>query len=366
MKPIYVTQSFLPPLEEVTELLQGVWDRCYLTNNGPLLLELEKRVAERNYGAETIAVLNGTIAIELALEALGIDGEVVTTPFTFAASSTAIRKVGAKPVFVDIDPKTWNIDPEAVERAITPETQAILAVHVFSRPCDVERLQEIAEKHNVKLIYDGAHANFVQCGGKSIFAWGDVSTTSFHATKLFHTVEGGACFSPREDVCKKLRSLRFFGCDESKNPVDVGTNAKMTEVSAAVGLANLNHLDEVLEKRRAMFETYLADLEGLGLQFQDYDPAEYNYSYFPVVFHSEEELTRVVNALEAEQIFPRRYFWPLLSDMPVFQSDKVAGTLDVAKSISSRILCLPFYPSLSDEDRARICAITRDVVGGKL
>lgn len=361
MKPIYVTQSFLPPLEDVTELLKGVWDRVYLTNNGPLLLELERRVTERNFGAETICVLNGTIAIELALQALEITGEVITTPFTFAATSTAIRKVGAKPVFVDIDPKTWNIDPDAVEAAITPETQAILAVHVFSRPCEVERLQQIADKHGLKLIYDGAHANFAKRGGKSIFDYGDCSTTSFHATKLFHTVEGGACFSPRPEIRERLRQLRFFGCDASKNPaIDGGTNAKMTEVSAAVGLANLNYLDDVLKTRRDMYFRYLDDLQGLGLVFQEFDPEEYNYSYFPVLFRDEQELLRVNEALNAEQIFPRRYFWPLLNDMPVFKDDRVCGSVDVAKNVSSRVLCLPFYPSLSEEDRRRIVGIVKN------
>lgn len=363
-KPILVTQSFLPPLEEVTKLLKGVWDRVYLTNNGPLLLELERKLTERNYGAETIACLNGTIAIELALQALGVSGgEVITTPFTFPATSTSIVKSGARPVFVDVDPATWNIDPNEVEKAITAETKAILGVHVFSRPCDVVRLEEIARRHNVKLIFDAAHANFVQASGRSIFAWGDASTTSFHATKLFHTVEGGACFSPNASTREKLRQLRFFGYDSEKNLTDVGTNAKMTEVSAAVGLANLKYLDEVLATRRRLYELYLAELSNESdLAFQQYDSNEYNYSYFPVVFKDESQLSRVETALKENEIFPRRYFWPLLNDMPAFETAAKVGDLRVARSVSDRILCLPLYPKLSEENVETISRIVRAVL----
>jgi len=365
MKPILVTQSFLPPLEEVTEYLRGVWDRVHLTNNGPLLLELEKRLTERNYGAETIAVLNGTIAIELALQALDVQGEVITTPFTFPATSTAIRRVGARPVFVDVDPKTWNIDPAEVERAITPETSAILAVHVFSRPCDVERLQEIATKHNLKTIYDAAHANFVRANGRSIFDYGDASTTSFHATKLFHTVEGGACFSPNETTRARLRQLRFFGYDAEKNLTDVGTNAKTTEVSAAVGLANLKYLDDVLARRRELSELYFRELGDVDdLTFQEFDPAEYNYSYMPVLFKDEPQLLRVLAALNEAQIYPRRYFWPLLTETPAFAGARVVGGLSVAKDVASRVLCLPLYPTLAIEDLTRICAMIKQAIRG--
>ncbi len=356
--PIQVTQPFMPPLSDVVSLLEGVWKRVYLTNNGPLLLELERRLAEKNNVHEIVSVLNGTIAIELALQALNIQGEVITTPFTFPATSTAIRLTGGRPVFVDIDPKTWNIDPNAIEAAITPETQAILAVHVFSCPCELKRLQEIAGKYRLKLIYDAAHANFVQAQGRSIFDWGDCSTTSFHATKLFHTVEGGACFSPNAEIRKKIRQLRFFGYDAKKELREFGTNAKMTEVSAAVGLANLKYLDIILEKRRSLYELYLQELSDRSdLTFQDFDPNEYNYSYFPVLFKDEAQLLKVDAVLNAEQIYPRRYFWPLLSDMPAFADAKIVGDLSVAKSVSSRILCLPLYPDLEKDSVGAIVNI---------
>ena len=362
-KPVNVTQSFLPPLEEVTELLKGIWERVYLTNNGPLLLELEQKIAQRNRVAETIAVLNGTIAIELALQAFDIHGEVITTPFTFPATSTAIRRVGAKPVFVDIDPQTWNIDPEQVGHAITSQTEAILAVHVFSCPCDVVRLQEIADKHGLKLIYDAAHANFVQASGRSIFDWGDCSTTSFHATKLFHTVEGGACFSTNEETRKKLRQLRFFGYDVDKNLTDIGTNAKMTEVSAAIGLINLRYLDIILEKRKYFHELYLKQLLAQKtLTFQKINPDEYNYSYFPILFSDEERLLEAVRILNDQQIFPRRYFWPLLSEIPAFRNAGVVGDLSVAKSVASRILCLPLYPDMQETTVIKITEILTDAI----
>ncbi|MDO4585853.1 MAG: DegT/DnrJ/EryC1/StrS family aminotransferase [Planctomycetia bacterium] len=361
-RPIQVTQSFMPPLSDVVSFLEGVWERVYLTNNGPLLLELEKRLAEKNNVHEIVSVLNGTIAIELALQALGVQGEVITTPFTFPATSTAICRTGGRPVFVDIDSRTWNIDPVAVEAAITPETQAILAVHVFSRPCDVVRLQEIADKYRLKLIYDAAHANFIQTNGRSIFDWGDCSTTSFHATKLYHTVEGGACFSPNPDTTAKIRQLRFFGYDADKNLTDIGTNAKMTEVSAAVGLANLKYLDIILAKRRALYELYREQLSGCpDLTFQQFDPEEYNYSYFPVLFKDEEQLLNVNAALNAEQIYPRRYFWPLLSDMPAFANAKILGDLHIAKNVSSRILCLPLYPDLGEEDCQKISDLVQAI-----
>ena len=361
-KPINVTRSFMPPLGDVVSLLEGVWERAYLTNNGPLLLDLEKRLAQKNNVDRIVSVLNGTVAIELALEACGVHGgEVITTPFTFPATSTAIVRTGNIPVFVDIDPKIWNIDPEEVEKAVTPKTKAILPVHVFSCPCEVERLRGIADRHNLKLIYDGAHANFVKRGGRSIFEYGDCSTVSFHATKLYHTVEGGACFSSNDLIFERLRQLRFFGYDSQKRLSLVGTNAKMTEISAAVGLANLKYLDQVLAERKSLYEHYLEHLaECDGLEFQTFNPSEYNYSYFPVLFKNEEQLLRVNSALNVKQIFPRRYFWPLLSDMPAFKDVKVAGDLNVARNVSSRILCLPLYPGLSKETVDEICSIAKE------
>lgn len=368
-RPIQVTQSFMPPLSEVVELLEGVWDRVYLTNNGPLLQELEKKLAAKNNVREIVTVSNGTIAIELALTALDIHGEVITTPFSFPATSTAIARTGNQPVFVDIDPSTWNIDCDAVDAAITSNTQAILPVHVFGRPCDVKRLQDIATRHRIKLIYDAAHANFVHVCGESIFNWGDCSSTSFHATKLFHTIEGGACFSPDPEVLTKIRQFRFFGYEIHNKQLyltDIGTNAKMTEVSAAVGLANLKYIDQVLLKRRQLYELYLENLSDCSdLTFQQFNPKEYNYSYFPVLFRDEEQLLNVKAALNAEQIYPRRYFWPLLSDMPAFKDAKIVGDLSVAKNIASRILCLPLFPDLTLDAVEQIAGLLHKICGAK-
>ena len=357
-QPVYVTRSFMPPLSEVTSLLEGVWERAYLTNNGPLLLELERRVSEYLGVPQTVTVLNGTLALELALEALDVRGEVITTPFTFVATSTAIRRTGSEPVFVDIDPNTWNIDPSAVEAAITPRTVAILAVHVFGCPCDLERLAAIATKHGIRLIYDAAHAFGVRVGERSIFSFGDISTTSFHATKLFHTVEGGACFSEDEAVRNRLRQLRFFGTNGEGSQTAIGTNAKMTEVSAAVGLANLTHMPEILRKRRERYERYTSILSSVPeITFQKYDASAYNYSYFAILLRDEERLKTVVERMREHQIFPRRYFWPLVCDMPIFSESRRVGALPVSRNVSSRVLSLPFWPDLPDTVMDEVCEL---------
>ena len=361
-EPVLVTKSTMPPLQEVVKLLEGVWERAYLTNNGPLLQQFERLIAARNGVADAVAVANGTLAIELLLEAFDIKGEVITTPFTFPATATAICRAGAEPVFVDIDPETWNIDPQAVERAITPNTTAILGVHVFGRPCDVRRLERIAKTNHLRLIYDAAHANFVRTQGKSIFEWGDASSVSFHATKLFHTSEGGACFSPDPEIRAKIRRLRNFGYGANARLTEVGTNAKMMEFAAAVGIVNLRRVDSVIESRRRLYRLYKERLAGIdSLAFQKIDGDETNFGYFPVVFPSEEILLRVIQELNQKNIFPRRYFWPLLSDMTPF-AEASSSSLAVAKTVSSRIVCLPFYPDMGEDVVGEICDTIRQFV----
>ncbi len=362
-KNIYVTQPALAPISELTPYLEQIWASGVMTHNGPLLQRLEKEIATFHGVQDSVCVANGTLALDLMVETLVESGEVITTPFTFPATSTALVWRGCKPVFVDVDPRTWNIDPEQVEKAITPNTKAIIAVHVFSRPCDVARLEDVAKRHNLKLLFDGAHAFGVKTSGKSIVEYGDATMISYHATKFFNTVEGGGVFSNDPNVLAKIRQLRFFGYDAEKNLTDVGTNAKTTEISAAVGLANLKYLDEVLAKRRELSESYFRELGGVDdLTFQEFDPAEYNYSYMPVLFKDESQLLRVLAALNAEQIFPRRYFWPLLTDTPAFANARVVGDLRVAKDVSSCVLCLPLYPTLVVEDLTRICAIIRKTI----
>lgn len=362
MEKIPVTKPFLPPIDEMNSLIAGVWERNYLTNNGPLLQRLESLYSEKNGVSETIAVTNGTVAIEIALEALDIHGEVITTPFTFPATSSAIMRTGNKPVFVDIDPETWNIDPDAVEAAVTEKTAAILGVHVFSAPCDVERIAEIAQKHRLNVIYDAAHCSFVKCRNRSIFEWGDVSTVSFHATKLFHTVEGGACFANDPNLRRRIREIRAFGFDDAKRVTITGTNAKMTEVHAAAGLACLNHIDTILERRKRVYEIYRNELNGAELTFQKFDPNEYNYSYVPVLFRNETVLFRVLEKLNAAGIEPRRYFWPILTDNPLYADAKRSGSLSRAADVSSRILCLPTYCDLQDDTVVTICGRIKDAL----
>ncbi len=353
-KPIYVTQPSLAPLEEFNENLQQIWESGVMTHNGPFLQRLEKEVSDYEGVSDTICLSNGTCAMQLAIRALDLEGEIITTPFTFIATANCITWERCSPVFVDIDPDTWNIDSGTIEAAITEKTCAILPVHVFSAPCDVVRIQQIADKHDLKVIYDAAHAMCVKVNGKSIMTYGDVSTTSFHATKLFNTCEGGACFTENQELAARIRRMRFFGFDESKTIVDDGMNAKMTEIAAGLGLANLKHLDEVRKNRREKYELYQRLLSDRSyITFQKFDPEEYNYSYMPVLFDTEERLFQALEKLAAEKIYPRRYFYPSLHDVAIFETPE----LPVAESVASRIVCLPLYNALAEEDIRRICEL---------
>ena len=351
---IFVTKPSLAPLEEYLPYLERIWDSGIMTHNGPLLRQLEQEVSAREDGLHTVCVANGTCAMQLAIRALDLQGEIITTPFTFIATASIIAWERCTPVFVDIDPGTWNLDPAKVEAAITENTVAILPVHVFSAPCDVDRIEAIAEQHGLKVIYDAAHAMSVRKGGRSIMLRGDVSCTSFHATKILNTCEGGACFTRDSEVAERIRRMRFFGFDDAKEIVDGGMNAKMTEMSAALGLANLRHLDEVLCTRRRLYELYMELLGRLSyVSFQAFDPDEYNYSYMPVLFDSEQRAKRGLATLHAEDIYPRRYFHPSLNTLPVFRQ----SGCPISESVASRILCLPLYTSLSTETIRRICSI---------
>jgi len=360
--PILVTQPSIAPLSELIPYLDRIWATGILTHNGPLLLQLEAELSRRLGVADTICVNNGTLALQLAIRALDLRGEIITTPFTYIATANAIAWEGCTPVFADIDPDTWNLDPVAAEKAITPATVAILPVHVFSAPCDLERFQVLADRHKLRLIYDAAHALCVDVHGRSLMSYGDISCTSFHATKLYNTGEGGACFATRPELRRRLRQLRFFGHDEHKEVVDDGTNAKMTEIAAALGLANLRHLDAVLERRRQLGELYIARLQGLpGLRLQRFQPGQYNFSYMPVLLPSEAELLRVIEALATLRVHPRRYFYPLLLDTPRFRSARTVLT-PAADDVARRIVCLPLYFNLQEITVQRICDAVRSVV----
>ncbi len=284
-EPIYVTQPSLAPLSEFNKYLQQIWDTGIMTHNGPLMQQLEKKISAYENVPDTICVANGTCAMQLAIRALDLEGEIITTPFTFIATANIIAWEKCTPVFIDIEPNTWNIDTNKIEDAITDKTVAIMPVHVFSAPCDVVEIQRIADKYNLKVIYDAAHAMCVKVNGKSIMSYGDVSCTSFHATKLFNTCEGGACFTANKELAARIRRMRFFGFNEKKDIVDDGMNAKMTEIAAGLGLANLCCLDTVRRNRKEKYELFCSLLSSRKyLTFQAYTQEEYNYSYMPVLF----------------------------------------------------------------------------------
>lgn len=340
-KPIYVTQPSLPLLDEYTELLKGVWESGILTHNGPLVQRLEKELCEKLKLDNFATVTNGTIAIQMAIKALELKGEIITTPFSWIATISAIKWEGCTPVFCDIDPETLNIDPTKIEALITDKTVAIIPVHVFGNPCDVEAIEAIAKKHNLKVIYDAAHAIGATYKNKSLLSYGDISATSLHGTKLFNTAEGGGCITNNQELFEKLKRIRFFGHDSNKDIVEDGFNGKMTEIHAALGIANLKYYDEVLKDRKDKYLYYKKRLSiTKDLTFQTIKHGEQNYSYFPVIFKSEEELLKVEKALNENKIYARRYFYPSLNTYA-----KVVYYVEMLNSedLSKRILCLPLY-----------------------
>jgi dTDP-4-amino-4,6-dideoxygalactose transaminase len=355
--PIYVTSPSLAPLDEIKPYLDQIWSTGIMTHNGPLMQRLEQELMSYLNVPDMICVANGTCAMQIAIRALDLKGEIITTPFTFIATANIIAWERCKPIFVDIDPDNWNIDCDKIESAITQKTRAILPVHVFSRPCNVDKIKSIAENHRLKVIYDAAHAMAVDYKGNSILNCGDISCVSFHATKLFNTVEGGGCVTADPEIAGRLRRLRFFGFDENKNVVDEGMNAKMTEVNAAIGMANLRHLEKTKLNRKNKYNRYEEQLKHLTyIRFQQYDPEAYNFSYMPVLFDSEERLRKVDVQLKSHQIFARRYFYPSLHTMKIFRCQ---DRFPVADAISRRILCLPLYDTLADTDIDRICDLIK-------
>ncbi|RIJ42779.1 DegT/DnrJ/EryC1/StrS family aminotransferase [Pontibacter oryzae] len=352
---IFVTQPSLAPLEEYVEILKGVWERGILTHNGPLVQQLEKDLESKLNLDYMTVVSNGTIAIQMAIKALELKGEIITTPFTWVATVSAIKWEDCTPVFCDIDPDTLNIDPAKIEALITDKTVAIMPVHVFGNPCDVETIAAIAQKHNLKVIYDAAHAIGSSYEGRSLLNYGDISATSLHATKLLNTAEGGGCITTNAALDAKLKRIRFFGHDENKDVVEDGFNGKLTEVHAALGLANLKYYDEVLEDRKKKYQYYRELLNCIeGVQFQDVKVGETNYSYFPIIFESEEQLLKVEKALNTSDIFPRRYFYPSIN---TYTKVVAYQACPVSEDISKRILCLPLFLNLEKEEQEKICKI---------
>lgn len=351
---IPVTKPFLPKEEEFREYLNSIWERQWLTNNGPLLNDLELRLKEYLDIKHLLYVCNGTFALQLAIKALHLSGEVITTPFSYVATTSSIVWEGCKPVYVDIDSETFNIDPSKIEAAITPRTSAILATHVYGNPCDIDAIQQIADRHGLKVIYDGAHCFGTHYKNKSIFEYGDISTTSFHATKLFHTIEGGAVFTRDPDLLKEMASMRNFGHSGPDTFSGLGVNGKNCEFHAAMGLCNLESVDEILDKRKSLSLHYFDRLKGLKAKFPKLNSSkDYNYAYFPVLFDSEELMLNCLNMLELNKIYCRRYFYPPLSALPYVKY----SVMPVCEDISRRIVCLPLYHTLTVSDLDLICRI---------
>jgi dTDP-4-amino-4,6-dideoxygalactose transaminase len=350
---IPITRPFLPPLAEVKNLLEDVWDRNILTNNGPLVKELESSIGDKLGLDQFVFVSNGTIALQLSLKALNITQEVITTPFSYVASTSSISWEGCQPVFADIDPRTLNLNPAEVSKRITDKTQAILATHVYGNPCDIEGIAELAEHHSLKVIYDASHCFGSEYKGRSVLNYGDISTISFHATKPFHTVEGGGLICSSSDLKQRIEKLRNFGHDGPSNFDGLGINGKNSEMHAAVGLINLRYIDNILEKRLSDAQIY-DRLLGNQIERPTLYPGSYsNRSYYPVIFGSETECLHVLNSLEDNYIYPRRYFFPILSDLPYVEK----SSTPIAEDISRRVLCLPHYFDLHESQISRVCDV---------
>lgn len=359
---IPVTQPFLPPQYEYEEILTAIWDRQWLTNNGPLVQELEQKLSEYLGLKELVFVSNGTIALQIAIKALGLTGDIITTPFTYIATTSSIVWEGCSPVFADIDPETWNLDPVKIEEVITDKTSAILATHVFGTPCDIDRIQKVADKYNLRVIYDAAHAFGSTLKGKSLFNYGDISTASFHATKLFHTVEGGAVITNDKELAERARYMRNFGHSGPGKFNGVGINGKNSEFHAAMGLTNLKYADKILERRKKLTTKYDELLEETKLIRQKkHNVDSHNHSYYPVLFESEQDVLDVQENLSLKGIQTRRYFYPVLSDLE-YVKRAPKGSLSISEDVSRRILCLPIYHTLNENEVEYICDLIKSKI----
>mgnify|MGYP003599891718 CR=1 FL=1 len=352
---IPVTQPYLPPQGEYEKYLEGIWTRSWLTNMGPLASQLEMELKDYLKVNHLLYVTNGTVALQMAIKALDLKGEIVTTPFSFVATTSSIVWEGCTPVFVDIDPESLNIDAKLIEAAITENTSAILATHVYGNPCDVLEIERIAKKHNLKVIYDAAHAFGVEINGKSIFEYGDISTCSLHATKLYHTIEGGLVITNNSDLLKKLASIRNFGISGHETFSDLGLNGKNSEFHAAMGLVNLKYISDISAKRKEIVKRYDEKLINLKASRPIWHRnSENNASYYSIVFESEELMLKCRDHLQLNEIGTRRYFYPSLANSLPYLDSK---DFNVTDDISKRVLCLPLYYDLTIEEVDFICRL---------
>lgn len=358
-KRINVTKVFLPPLETYTEHVKRAFDNEWLTNRGPLVLELEEKL-KGHLGVPRILIMNnGTIPLQIAMHLLGDGGEIITTPFSYVATSAAIVWEGCTPVFVDIERDTLTIDPTLIEAAITPYTKGILATHVFGNPCDIEAIEAIAKKHDLFVMYDAAHCFGVEYKGQSIFNYGDLSSCSFHATKLFHTGEGGAVFTNSEELMHKIFYSHNFGHDGPLSFHGIGINGKISELQAAMGLSVLPFMPEILANRKAITDYYGSELADAHVEFMQLRAeTKWNYSYFPIIFESESVLEGCLTELNANHIFARRYFYPSLNTIPYTKGNACT----ISEDIAARILCLPLFADLTLQEAGRIVSIIKKAV----
>ena len=354
---INVTKTYLPNKEKYKSYVDEIYENGWITNNGPMVKQLERRLAEHLGVKNIILVSNGTVALEIAYRTLGLKGFAITTPFSFVATTSSLVTNDMLPVFADIDEKTLNLNSKNIEKAITKNTSAIVPVHVFGNACEVEAIEAIAKKHGLKVIYDAAHAFDVQYKGQSVLNYGDISTLSFHATKLFHTIEGGALIINDDSLVEKARFLINFGIKNQEEIPHLGTNAKMNEFEAAMGLCVLDDIEEIKANRKVVYDRYVKELKGLVVLQKQTENATLNYSYFPVVFKSEEQLQKVQKALNEENVFPRRYFYPSLDTLEYIEPKQECK---ISRDISKRILCLPIYPELELAMQVQIITILQD------
>ena len=356
---INVTKTYLPNKEKYQNYLDEIYSNAWVTNNGPLVQKLEKRLAEYLGVKNIVLVANGTAALEIAYRTLDLKDSAITTPFSFVATTSSLVVNGIQPVFADIDPLTLNMDPDRIEREITPNISAIVPVHVFGNACDVEVIDEIAKKYDLKVVYDAAHAFNVKYKGESVLNYGDISTLSFHATKLFHTIEGGALVINDDSLVEKARYLMNFGIKDAESIPEIGINAKMNEFEAAMGLCILDDMEKVSQKRKAVYERYVEALKGLVTFPKWNEHATKNYGYFPILLKDEAQTLALQKALNENGIFPRRYFYPSLDTLSYIEHRQF---MPISRDISGRILALPMYPELSNGQQMDIVRTIKDCI----
>lgn len=358
MKNVYVTKTYLPEFQKYVEKIKVLWEEGIVTNHGKYVQILEQRLKDYLGVKYLVLTANGTLALQLAYKLLGLKGEVITTPFSFVATTSSLVWEGLKPVFADIEPESLTIDPKEIERKITKETSAIVPVHVYGNACNMEQIDSIAKRHNLNVIYDAAHCFGVRYKGESILNYGDISVLSFHATKLFHTIEGGAIVLNDEKLYKRAKQMTNFGYEGGEIRC-LGINAKMNEFEAAMGLCLLEDIDDVIGRRKQIWEFYYNALHGY-VRFPKWNVSgTKNYSYFPVIFDNEKQLLKVIDALNAKNVYPRRYFYPSLGELTYASNGLIAP---VASHVAQRVLCLPLYESIGENNVKLIAGQVRNAL----